>query len=111
MNVPGMWDMGRNHKRVMAFIIHFKNLLNEKTDEQIKALKEKIKEKERKEVYIHTGKTNTTKHNRKTQSLFTDNWRRGYRINIGWYFNFYFFEIIHHWIVGSWYWFCFRFCV
>ena len=52
MNVPGMWDMGRNHKRVMAFIIHFKNLLNEKTDEQIKALKEKIKEKEREEFYI-----------------------------------------------------------
>lgn len=52
MNVPGMWDMGRNHKWVTEYIIHFKNFLNKLTDDQIVALKKSIKEKKRDDVYI-----------------------------------------------------------
>lgn len=52
MNVPGMWDMGRNHKWVTEYIIHFKNFLNKLTDDQIVALKESIKEKKMDDVYI-----------------------------------------------------------
>ena len=52
INVPGMWDMGRNHNWVTDFIIHFKRILKKLTEEQINVIKESIKERESKEIYI-----------------------------------------------------------
>lgn len=52
MNVPGMWDMGRNHKWVTEYISHFKDFINNLTDEQTKILGKIIDEKEREEAYI-----------------------------------------------------------